>query len=256
MPEIRTDESLVELEDETQNSRLQFNYHIYSLGTILQFLLLWFASIIFLRKHYDKVGKSKFVILVLLLPAYSLGDHIIEKEDSEELNFNILLYNVFASTQGLVIGILVGLPFLILGRSIKGSKLNYFHIVFFGFAIFFTGASAFVDHLPYPPFGLIGIASTAISPFILLLGFFGIVTSINNDYNIRSQLRNYVEKNYDFLKSISDAELINNTKNLILKIDKEQQQDETGEITESDMQDYISQVMEELKSHKTRKGST
>lgn len=253
MPEIRTDESKVALESEGQNPILEFTYHIYSLGTILQFLLLWFASIIFLRTHYDKLGKFKFVVIVVLVPAFLLGDHMIEKEDIQNWNIHPLVYNVFASTQALGIGISIGLPFLLLGRKVKGNKLNYFYIGFFGFAIFFTGASAFVDHLPYPPFGLIGVISTAISPFIILMGFFGIITSINNDHKIRMKLRNYVEKNYDFLKSISEAELINTTKNLIYRLDKEQPQNETVEMSESDVQAYVNQVMDELKSHKTGK---
>src|SRR5262249_35051347 len=134
----------------------------------------------------------------------------------------------------------------IIGRKVKG-RVNYFYLVFFGFVIFFSGWSSFVDHLPFPPFGIIGIVSNTISTFILIIGFFGIIKIMNSDHKLKLQLREYVEKNYTFLESISEAELISKTMNLISEIDKKHDRGrEIGHI-EFDVKEYMNELIKEVK---------
>ena len=167
----------------------------------------------------------------------------------------IILYTL----QGLIGGILFGVPFLIIAResntssrggnnnsngkkkiSIDGKNTSnivhgnnnnnrisaYTVITGYGFILLFVSGTATVSQTPYPQFGLSSISFVGLSSYLIFVGLYYSAVSISSDSTIRKSIREFVsgQDRSALLESIGTAHMQQEIERRVLKIAKEQQQ--------------------------------
>jgi hypothetical protein len=180
------------------------------------FLLTWGGTIMLLRHNIHRIGRVRFWVLVSLPIIYfaSSGvtlyqefypDSTVTKAISENFAIPILVSSASASA----CGILFGLGFLLIGRSISsGSQVKgYMQITGSGFMLFFTAASATVLQAAYPPFGLPSVSTVSLSAFMIYFGLYYAAIGIANDVKLRQLIRKTLLDKSKLLDSIGDAQM-------------------------------------------------
>jgi hypothetical protein len=129
----------------------------YVLSSIISFMVTWIAIILLLRHHSKKLGAVKYWILVIIPLVYFLSqfqplflDLLTDYRSSNLIVFNIL-YTLIFSLSKPIGGILFGIAFWIIARSVRYSGVSdYLMIVGYGVLLFFTSNQATVlINLPY-----------------------------------------------------------------------------------------------------------
>lgn len=95
---------------------------------------------------------------------------------SENLAIPILLYTASATA----CGILFGLAFLLISRSISSTShiREYMMIAGFGFMLFFNAGTATVLQAAYPPYGLSNVSFVGLAAFLIFFGLYHSALSI------------------------------------------------------------------------------
>jgi hypothetical protein len=169
--------------------------------------------------------------------------------------FNIL-YTLIFSLSAPVGGVLFGIAFWILAKSVRGSTLkDYLIIAGAGLMLYFTSNQATgLLARAYPPFGMVTISYVGLSSYLILVGIYFSAISVAQDVKLRQSIRNSVKQNLEILDQIGIAEIqagiekriVALTKSLSAEITKE-----TGiepSLEEQDIKDYMAEVIEETKS--------
>lgn len=130
----------------------------------------------------------------------------------------ILLYNY----SGLAVGVLFGLGFLFVARSIRGKAhaRDYMTITCYGFIISFSAFFAVVNQTAYPPYGLPNVSSVGLSFFMILVGLYYSAISVAQDVKLRHSIKKSIEGS-KFLDSIGTAHMQQDIENNVTKIAKD-----------------------------------
>jgi hypothetical protein len=164
---------------------------------------------------------------------------------------------------GIVIGIFTGLPFWIIGRSIRDSPSirDYMLIAAIGFILFQIGGTSGVNHTPFPPLGLAGVLFVGVSAYLILVGVHHCALSISNDVELRKFVRKSTEKIREsvLLSEVASAEVSREIEKRVVKIAKDQskklaeQKGIESSLTEEDFKQYVQEVVEELEHKPTER---
>ena len=151
----------------------------------------------------------------------------------------------------------MSIPFWAMARSIsvRSSVVkDNLTISAIGIIFFFTASSVIIDHAPYPPFGFLLILSIGLSSYMILVGLYSSAVSVSSDTDLRRFIRKSAVNQSKLLDSIGSAEVLEQIeKSVEEKLDKISV--ETGvesHIDESDIKEYLQQVIEEI--HEIKKG--
>ena len=264
IPSERDTQSEVFLQDFESGSVLGILNDAYTTSSSIAFMLMWIATAVLLRNYYYKSPHMKYSshikywIIIAVIPAYSLSDYFISDVIIPiSIGFDNVNYGIFIAFQGLGAGVLMSIPFWAMARSIsvRSSVVkDNLTISAIGIIFFFTASSVIIDHAPYPPFGFLLILSIGLSSYMILVGLYSSAVSVSSDTDLRRFIRKSAVNQSKLLDSIGSAEVLEQIeKSVEEKLDKISV--ETGvesHIDESDIKEYLQQVIEEI--HEIKKG--
>jgi hypothetical protein len=240
----------------------------YSISSIVAGMMLWISTALIL--YYHKIGHIKYFILIGVFPIYFMSDYVIQfvpyasPINPLSVGFDLFSFTIFLAFQGIVAGILFGIPFWIMARRFQHkNKLirDYMIICGAGFIIFYMSFSAVIVHAPYPPFGLHNVLVSTLSSYIILIGLYFSAISVSSDYNLRSYIRRSVKDRSRFLGSIGSAEMEQELARNVSSIAKKQFseiQETTGvqpSLSEEEVKQYLANAIDEVKRKKKVGGS-
>jgi hypothetical protein len=164
---------------------------------------------------------------------------------------NILL----VSTASILAGLVFGAAFLSIARTLRrGTPIRHYLILAaYGMFIFYLAGSATVSQAAYPPFGLVSVAFTGLSTYLIYVGLYCSAVTLSQDLTLRKTIRESVLEQSKLLDSIGTAQMQKELQTCVLTIVKKtshEMKENSGieaSLTEDDLRDYMSVVMNELK---------
>ncbi len=232
--------------------------NVYQIASSVAYVLTWIATVMLLRPYIEKFGKLKFwsimgvtmAYYLIQFPLFSLG-YYTPSENSNAMT-NILIFSLSA----IFTGILFGVAFLSVARTLKiGTAVrNYMIIAAYGFLLFYIAGSALVLQAAYPPYGLVSVAFTGLSCYLIYNGLYFAAISVSQDMTLRQSIRKSVMEQSKLLDNIGTAEMEKEVQKRVLSVVKKTSADmkeSTGveaSMNEGEMKDYVELVIKELRS--------
>ncbi len=174
---------------------------------------------------------------------------------SEPIIFS-LIYTVIFTLSKPVGGILFGIAFWIVARSLPRKSIvrNYFIISAFGIVLLFTSNQAMIlVSFTYPPFGLVTISFLGISSYLLLVGIYSSAISVSQDIKLRKSIKNHALREVNLLDSIGPAQMQQEIEEKVISFTKKTRDlmvEETGiatSLSDEDIKKYLEEVLSEVR---------
>ena len=231
---------------------------VSQLSSTIAYILTWISTVILLRPYMNKIGRVKFwgimgfaFIYLISYPMYVLGFLSPTGDTDTEIMNNILLL----SPTSIFAGLVFGAAFLSIARTLRqGTAIRHYLILAaYGMFIFYLAGSATVSQAAYPPFGLISIGFTGLSTYLIYVGLYSSAVTLSQDLTLRNTVRKSVLEQSKLLDSIATAQMEKELQTCVLTIAQNtshEMKENTGietSLTEDDLRDYMSVVMNELK---------
>lgn len=231
---------------------------VNQLSSTVAYILTWVSTVILLRSYMNKIGRLKFwgimgfaFIYLITFPLYILGFLSPTGDTDTEVMNNILLM----SPTSIFAGLVFGAAFLSIARTLRpGTAIRHYLILAaYGMFIFYLAGSATVSQAAYPPFGLISVGFTGLSTYLIYVGLYSSAVTLSQDLTLRNTVRKSVLEQSKLLDSIATAQMEKELQTCVLTIAQKtshEMKENTGietSLTEDDLRDYMSVVMNELK---------
>ena len=235
---------------------------IYQLTGVISFVTLWIATV-FLTNHYaSKSKKIKYWGIVSIPLIYFASQYIISSlehlnllgqlgvEDSPVFAY---VYNLFLNTVRAAGGIMFGIAFFILSKTIMHVQLKK-SIIMTGIGLillFGANASSLIIFTPYPPWGVISTAFLIAGSYSLIIGLDSATLYIATDSSLRRVVEKSPQKNYDILKSLGQAKtqdiVMNKIENISEEVFNEIESDNLFRASSQpdNVREYIDEVLKE-----------
>ncbi len=242
-------------------------YNGYVISSILSFILMWVATAMFLYHYSQKLGKTKYWIIISLPLVYFLSQFatfLLNIFDPfmqvSPVFFGVLLSIIFPISKA-VGGVLFGIGFWTTARTINKSNVvrRYLVITAIGFILLFVSDQAIsLIATPYPPFGLSSVSAVGLSSYLILVGLYYSAISLSNDVNLRRTIRESVLRESKFLDSIGKAYMEQEIKSKVIEVAKKQKINMAKEsgfspsLTEVEIEQYLEEVLTEVKKAKAQ----
>jgi hypothetical protein len=254
----------------SQNPKALILYQITYTPSRLGFVLYWIVTALLLRHYSRKLGRLKFwTIISLPLVSFLSASLFVSPDYKHSLLYDALLV-LAALTAG---GILFGIAFLIMARSMKRTTSHhntlayYLTISAYGTVLLVVSFTSPVIYAPYPPFAAASWSFVGLSSYLFSLGFYFSAISIAQDSKLRQSIRDIAAKESRLLDSIGTAHMEQAIQKKVLKLAKEQEktlEEQTGvelhewqqqQVEQENIQDYMAEVFAEVeKSRKKQEG--
>jgi hypothetical protein len=237
----------------------------FTLTAILFFVLTWISTAILLRHYSRRLGKVKYWVLVSIPLAYFLTQFqplflftFAEFRISDPVHFGIV-YTVLFSISKPLGGVLFGIAFWLVARSLSGSIVkSYLLISAYGMTLLFASDQPTSLILaPYPPFGLVTICFMGLASYLLYIGIYSSALSVSEDSRLRQSIKKAaLKESQQFLDAIGSAEMEQEVERRVIKLSKRTKglmEQETGistSLDDDDVKRYLEEVLIELKSMK------
>ncbi len=172
----------------------------------------------------------------------------------ENAFLNILIF----SFGGIIAGILFGISFLSIARTLRTNSVIRSQLILtaYGFLLFYITGSATAAQAAYPPYGLISVSLIGLSCYLIYSGLYSSAQIVSQDLSLLRSIKKSVTKQANFLGSIGTAYRNKELESKVLTIAKNLE-DEIEEasgvktsVTETEMVDYIQYVMNEIHGNK------
>ena len=238
---------------------------VFVISHIASFLLLWGSTAMLLHTYSKKLGKVKFWTIITIPIASFLSIFVIvtpfvmsisySSHDMDTI-FKIIVVDALGYTlPALVSGILFGLPFWIIARSLNYNSAlkDYMIIAGSGFALFEVAITGSVMLASYPPLGLASVSFVGLSSYLILMGIYSSAISMSGDVKLRQAIRKSAVDESKLLVGIGSAQMEQKIEKKVIEMAKGQaasMTDQTGvqlSLTEHDMKQYLSSVLKEIK---------
>ena len=231
---------------------------VSQLSSTVAYILTWISTVILLRPYMAKIGKVKFwgimgfaFIYLISYPLYILGFFSPTGDTDTEIMNNILL----VSMDSIFAGLVFGAAFLSIARTLRrGTAIRrYLILAAYGMFIFYIAGTSSVSQAAYPPFGLVSVAFTGLSTYLIYVGLYSSAITLSQDLTLRKTIRESVLQQSKLLDSIATAQMEKELQTTVLTIAKKtshEMKENSGieaSLTEDDLRDYMSVVMNELK---------
>ena len=240
----------------------QFNA-VYQTAAIVAFLLTWIGSVRLLYQNLKRIGKFKFWTMMIIsliyyplsYPLFVLG--YFNPLGNENAMLNILVF----SFGGIIAGILFGISFLSIARTLKTNSIirNQLMLTAYGFLLFYLAGSATASQAAYPPYGLISVSLIGLSCYLIYSGLFVSAQIVSQDLTLLGSIKKSVTEQANFLGSIGTAQRNKELESKVLTIAKnleEEIEEKSGvemSLTENEVVDYVQYVINELHEIKYKK---
>jgi hypothetical protein len=224
---------------------------IYHYSDIVSFGLKWIATAFLLYHYSQKMGKTKYWVLISLPFLYFLGTYLDDfniyapHTENEEFYWN--LYVTLNSTGG---GILFYIGFVVATKHFRHEWpiKNYMIICGLGFLLFFSSTQSTLGNSLYPPFGFATMSFYGLSTLLILLGLYSSAISVSEDIELRRSIKRSTLREARFLESMGTAHMEKELmKRMVVKAKEEQKeltQDAGGVKSSLSEEDIISIVKE------------
>jgi hypothetical protein len=235
----------------------------------LAFLTTWLAAVFTLYHYSKKIGKARYWIMVCIPLFYFLSQFqslFFNTFDDFRMNhpfiFGIIYTLIFnsANTAG---GILFGIAFLTISKSVnRRSVKHYIVITGVGMMLLFCSKHSVlaVDNAPYPPFGIASVSFTGFACYLLITGVSYTALSVSRDTELRQFIRKSVQRESSLLHSIGSSEMERQIQRNVMSITNqlsivnEEEENVKSSLEESDIKQYIKEVLDEVKVKKINGG--
>jgi hypothetical protein len=233
---------------------------IYNGFSVTAFILTWIGSVKLLYRYIHRIGKLKFwsIMIVSLIyfnlefPLFAMG--YLDPFGDENAFLNIVVF----SFTGLLSGIIFGVSFLSIAKTIKidSAVRAQLMLAAFGFLFFYITGSANATQAAYPPFGILSISLIGFSCYLIYSGLYSAAQIVSQDNTLLRSIRKSVTEQANFLGGIGIAQRNKEIESRVLKIAKnfEDELEETSGIesslTENEVVDYVQYVINEIHGNK------
>jgi hypothetical protein len=168
----------------------------YEISEAMSFIIIWISSILLTKQYAQKIGKVKYSITLSIPMIYFLVQYsplLLEQIGTlssllmAEGSFFLYFYNFVLNTVNIGTGLLFGISFYILSRSLVYNNLKYY-LVICGTAImiiFSSGISTILILAPYPAWAIVSLSFILPASFLLLIGLDSATYYIASDTLIR-----------------------------------------------------------------------
>lgn len=233
---------------------------VYQASSIIAYILTWIGSIRLLYQNLRRIGKLKFWTMMIIsliyynltFPLFLLG--YFDPFGEENAFLNILMF----SFGGIIAGILFGVSFLSIARTLKKNSVvrTQLMLTAYGFLLFYITGSATAAQAAYPPFGIISVSLIGLSCYLIYSGLYSSAQIVSQDLSLLSSIKKSVTEQANFLGSIGTAHRNKELESKVLTIAKNLD-DEIKEasgvqssLDDTEMVDYIQYIMNEIHKHK------
>jgi hypothetical protein len=234
----------------------------YVITTVASYISFWLSTALLLYHYSKRLGRTKFWIslsIPLLFFLTQFAPFFVELFSSFRQSEPILFSLIYAVTFTLskpVGGILFGVAFWVLARSLpqKSMVRDYFIISGFGVVLLFTSNQGItLASFTYPPFGLATVSFLGISSYLILVGIYSSAISVSEDINLRKSIRSHAVKEVKLLESIGTAQVQQEIERKVMTFTRKTRDsmvEDTGiapSLSDVDIRKYLEDVISEVR---------
>ena len=241
---------------------------IYEVSESISFIIIWISLILLTKQYAQKMGKIKYSITLSIPMIYFLLQYsplLLEQIGTlssllmAEGSLFLYFYNFVLNTVNIGTGILFGISFYILSRSLVYDDLKYYLIICgTGIMIIFSsGVSTIVTLAPFPAWAIVSLSFILPASFLFLIGIDSATYYIASDTLIRRYLYRHRDQ-FELFQALGYTKAADIVE---LKIHKQLDnlKDKTffKPISElEDTKEYIEKVIVEMKQSNTKMGNS
>jgi hypothetical protein len=226
---------------------------------LLSFVLAWIATVALLRQYRNKIGKTRFWVIItipliyFLFPFETYFANLSEETLSGSPVIFTVIYIILFSATKQVGGVLFSIVFLTAATKIKQPNLqNSLKIAAIGIAVVFSSTEIHSLLYPaYPPYGVLTIMLMPLGSYSLFIGLFASARLVSQDKKLRKEFFQSAEKQLGLLKTIGkvqmEKELEKSLKSILKRcsVIDESKDDYRGE---ENVRELVQEVLDELRS--------
>jgi hypothetical protein len=229
---------------------------------LISFVLAWVATVALLRQYRNKIGRTRFWVIMTIPLIYFLfpfetyfANFSEEMLSGSPVIFTVIYIILFSATKQ-VGGLLFSFVFLTAATKIKQPNLqNSLKIAAIGIAVVFSSTEiTSLLYAAYPPYGVLSIMLMPVGSYSLYIGLFASAKLVSQDKKLRQEFFQSAEKQLALLKTIGkvqmEKELEKNLK-LILKRSSVLDESKDDYRGEENVRELVQEVLEELRSKRS-----
>jgi len=222
-------------------------------------VLVWIATVALLRQYRNKIGRTRFWVIITIPLIYFLFPFETYFANFSEgilsgspVIFTVIYIVLFSATKQ-VGGVLFSIVFLTAATKIKQENLqNSLKIAAIGIAVLFSSTEiTSLLYAAYPPYGVLTIMLMPLGSYCLFMGLFASARLVSQDKKLRKEFFQSAEKQLSLLKTIGkvqmEKELEKSLKSILKRpsILEESKDDYRGE---ENVRELVQEVLYELRS--------
>ena len=229
---------------------------------LISFVLAWIATVALLRQYRNKIGGTRFWVIMTIPLIYFLfpfetyfANFSEEMLSGSPVIFTVIYIILFSATKQ-VGGLLFSIVFLTAATKIKQPNLqNSLKIAAIGIAVVFSSTEInSLLYAAYPPYGVLSIMLMPLGSYSLFIGLFASAKLVSQDRKLRQEFFQSAEKQLALLKTIGkvqmEKELEKSLKSILKRssVLDESKDDYRGE---ENVRELVQEVLEELRSKRS-----
>ncbi|MEP6576653.1 MAG: hypothetical protein ABJB85_09525 [Nitrososphaerota archaeon] len=231
----------------------------WGISNIVNYFLFWSGTIFLSYYLSKKIGKVKFWLIMLIPLALFLSIFVVFTPILQSMSAsveNMIYIDIFGFTvPNMVSGILFGVPFVLVARTIKYSKVVKDNILLTAYGLMLSQLAGSVDITtgPYPPFLLSTALFTGLSTYLIFRGLSSSIFHLSLDAKMRREMRKIATNNSQFFGNLTEAEIVTDLEKRVSAIARKEiyaASGETGETNDLNVKGYVKEVFEEMRRHK------
>ncbi|MDP9306459.1 MAG: cytochrome c oxidase assembly protein COX16 [Thermoproteota archaeon] len=227
--------------------------------SLLSFVFVWIATVALLRQYRNKIGSTRFWLIITIPLMYFLFPFETYFANFSEamlsgspVIFSVIYIVLFSATKQ-VGGVLFSIVFLTAATKIKQPNLqNSLKMAAIGISVVFSSIEInSLLYAAYPPYGVLTIMLMPLGSYCLFIGLFASARLVSQDKKLRKEFFQSAEKQLGLLKTIGkvqmEKELEKSLKSILKRpsILEESKDDYRGE---ENVRELVQEVLDELRS--------
>ncbi len=189
----------------------------YQFTGIVSFVSMWIATIFLTSRYASKSKKIKYWTIISIPIVYFAGlyfvpllqqQNLLGQLGIEDVPIYAYTYNLLLNTVKAAGGIMFGVAFFLLSRTVMHAQLKR-SIIMCGVGLillFGASTSSLVIMTTYPPWGVISMTFLIIGSYSLLVGLDSAAFYLATDPSLRRIISTSSQKEYDILKALGHEE--------------------------------------------------
>jgi hypothetical protein len=227
--------------------------------SLLSFVFVWVATVALLRQYRNKIGRTRFWVIITIPLLYFLFPFETYFANFSEamlsgspVIFSVIYILLFSATKQ-VGGILFSIVFLTAATKIKQPHLqNSLKIAAIGIAVVFSSIEInSLLYAAYPPYGTLTIMLMPLGSYCLFIGLFASARLASQDKKLRREFYQSAEKQLAFLQTLGKVQMENELEKSLKSILKrsfvlDESRDDYRR--EENVRELVQEVLDELHS--------